>query len=261
MLFTLVLVFDSCKKTVNKNTASYKASSNFLTALEANKNDIGLVSFISPKNIELFQSNSTSTTQQISEDVVYLNFPQGTNAEYQAIFNNLQSIQGVTDLIHQADAMVQYEPSATNYNYSIEIPVQQVVNNLSPLVIEAKQYLQSKGFTNSDIDQMIAEEGGITEDLIPLVMVMATEEKKALLAYNSNFSIFNSAYAKPMNPYVKCAIVAIGADILFALGGSTASSWTLAAMKKAFGAVAKRMLGPIGVAFAVVSFGVCMAES
>jgi len=34
----------------------------------------------------------------------------------------------------------------------------------------------------------------------------------------------------------------------------------MVAMKKAFGAVAKRLLGPIGVALAVVSFGVCLAS-
>ena len=78
----------------------------------------------------------------------------------------------------------------------------------------------------------------------------------------SKFSISNdsSFQAKKMNPYLKCAMVAIGADALWALGGSTASTWTAAAMTKAFTSVAKRFLGPIGVAIAVVSFGVCLAS-
>jgi hypothetical protein len=57
-----------------------------------------------------------------------------------------------------------------------------------------------------------------------------------------------------------CALGAIGADALFAFGASTATSWTAAAVAKAFGAVAKRFLGPVGVAIALVSFGICIAH-
>lgn len=49
-------------------------------------------------------------------------------------------------------------------------------------------------------------------------------------------------------------------DALWALGGSNAAAWTAAGMKTAFKAVAKRALGPIGVAIAVVSFGLDMGE-
>ncbi|MCK0157082.1 hypothetical protein MWU65_07830 [Cellulophaga sp. F20128] len=58
-----------------------------------------------------------------------------------------------------------------------------------------------------------------------------------------------------------CAAVAIGADALWALGGSSVSTWSVAAMTKAFSAVAKRFLGPIGVAIAVISFGICLSQS
>jgi hypothetical protein len=47
-----------------------------------------------------------------------------------------------------------------------------------------------------------------------------------------------------------------GADALYSLSLSNASTWTYSAMKNAFKAVAKRFLGPIGVAVAVVSFGI-----
>lgn len=49
-------------------------------------------------------------------------------------------------------------------------------------------------------------------------------------------------------------------DALWALGGSNAAAWTAAGMKTAFKAVAKRALGPIGVAIAVVRFGLYMGE-
>lgn len=63
-----------------------------------------------------------------------------------------------------------------------------------------------------------------------------------------------------MNPFLECGIIAIGADALWALGGSSASAWTAAAMTRAFSTIAKRFLGPVGVAIAVVTFGVCMAS-
>jgi len=64
-----------------------------------------------------------------------------------------------------------------------------------------------------------------------------------------------------LEDFLKCAAVAVGADALFALGGSSATAWSAAALKRAFSAVAKRFLGPIGVAIAVVSFSLCLAES
>jgi hypothetical protein len=59
---------------------------------------------------------------------------------------------------------------------------------------------------------------------------------------------------------LNCALAAIGADALYAFGGSSAS-WTLASMRTAFTNVARRFLGPIGVAIAVGSFGYCLYEA
>ena len=58
----------------------------------------------------------------------------------------------------------------------------------------------------------------------------------------------------------KGSLAAIGADAIFSLG-SKSSKWTIKAISKAFGAVAKRFLGPIGVAIAVVTFVICIANA
>lgn len=58
----------------------------------------------------------------------------------------------------------------------------------------------------------------------------------------------------------ECVAVGVGADAVFALSGSGATAWTAAALTRAFSAIAKRFLGPIGVAIAVVTFGVCIAQ-
>lgn len=62
------------------------------------------------------------------------------------------------------------------------------------------------------------------------------------------------------NDVLDCALASIGADALWAFQGSSAASWTAAAMTKAFTSIAKRFLGPVGVAIAVVSFGLCISH-
>ena len=91
----------------------------------------------------------------------------------------------------------------------------------------------------------------------------------------NNFQVFNetsliksdTSDAKQMmkinlesSEVLDCALGAIGADALFAFSFSTASVWSAAAITKAFSAVAKKFLGPVGVAIAVVSFGLCISH-
>lgn len=60
------------------------------------------------------------------------------------------------------------------------------------------------------------------------------------------------------NEVAGCALAAVGADVLWALGQSTASTWAVPMMIKAFKKVAIKVLGPIGVAITAVSFGLCL---
>ena len=62
----------------------------------------------------------------------------------------------------------------------------------------------------------------------------------------------------------RCALVAIGADILYSLGaesGEGAAKWAVKKLVKTFARVASRFIGPIGTAIAVVSFGICLGEA
>ena len=59
---------------------------------------------------------------------------------------------------------------------------------------------------------------------------------------------------------IDCALSALGVDAIWALSGSSLSTWTAAAIAKSFSAIAKRALGPVGVAISVVSFGLCIAH-
>jgi hypothetical protein len=55
-----------------------------------------------------------------------------------------------------------------------------------------------------------------------------------------------------------CAGQAVGITAIASLTQSGASSWSWSAIKKAFKAAAKRVLGPIGVVIAGISFGYCL---
>jgi len=261
LIATCVFIFDSCKKAAYEHSPSKVANEKFMAALKKNMKAIAEVSVTSVGKPAASSVLSTTQTSESSTEPIYLNFPTQINSETYSMFQNTNSVQELSDLIRHADAIVEYDPTTTNINYEIEVPVQNVVASLNPLVNESKQYLYTKGFTEQGIQQMIVEQGGTEQDLVPFVMSLThIEHNQISVARNYSDFFVNSAYANKMNPYVKCALVAIGADVLWALGGSSASAWTMVAMKKAFGAVAKRLLGPIGVALAVVSFGVCLAS-
>lgn len=57
-----------------------------------------------------------------------------------------------------------------------------------------------------------------------------------------------------------CIVHALGADALILLGTSNTSTWSWPVLKRTFKSIAKRMLGPIGVAIAVIDFSLCMAD-
>lgn len=57
-----------------------------------------------------------------------------------------------------------------------------------------------------------------------------------------------------------CAIAAIGVNVFYSLMYSGASTWSIASITTAFTNVAKRFIGPIGVALTVAAFGFCLAD-
>lgn len=266
-ILAVILIVQSCKKDdLPQSKNQLKAKENFLKALEFHKNSISLISSKSIRNGDLKMATQNTQYSYDSDgqyQAVYLDFPSTVSDEASSSIYGTTSIEGLSNLINEYDATLQYDPTISNSNYQFNIPIENLVNSLQPLVSESKNYLYSKGFTNSDIQNMIVEEGGTEEDLIPFVMSLTQIESNQQNANNYSSLFLNSAYADGLdaNDYIRCGIVAIGVDVGWALMGSNASTWSIALMSKAFGAVAKRLLGPIGVAIAVVSFGVCIAEA
>lgn len=251
-----VFIFNSCKKTEFENSDNGKANLKFRESLTSNKQFIASISFENEK-INLSSEQLRISSPYIESKKVYIAFSDEVTPEIESAFNNTKSIQDLANLIEYTDAIIQDEPNGNSINYPIVVPIEKVAESLNPLVIESKEYLYSKGFSENAIQQMLTENNGTELDLIPFVIALTEIEKNQSTFATNNLNLFiGSTYA--MNEYVKCAMVAIGADVLWALGGSQASAWSMTMMTKAFGAVAKRFLGPIGVAIAVVSFGLCI---
>lgn len=254
-----IFIFDSCKKAAYEKSDAKQANAKFIAALETNKKSIASVSFGSRS------SSSTGTTARMvaptSEEVtIYVQFPNEVDSETSSLFQSANSVQGLVELIHEADAIIQYEPTATNSDYQINVPIETIVTALNPLVQESKQYLYSKGFTELEIQQMIAEESAEETDLIPFVMALTQVENSQPVARNYLNFFVNSANARAItwSDAGACAVAALLGDFAGFAYGSTASVWSISAMKTAFKSIAKKALGPVGVAIAVAEFGICL---
>lgn len=260
ILFVSVFTFQAC--TTDENSSIEIDNSAFKNALKTSTSDFNNISLFNTNGLMAKISDGNKTihlTKDTNQDLSDTSFLNTINdLESLVVVKNEHDLE-LTDIVNNGDELV------ASYTMQLQ-PIQEA---LSPSIQEAKNYLYSKGFNDQTIDEMIIEEGGIEEDLILLVMSMTEIENGNSFTYNNNnFSnlFFNSAYAQQNAEITAaevghCAAVAIGADVLWSLGSSSASAWSMAAIKRAFGAVAKRLLGPIGVAIAVVSFGICLYDA
>lgn len=260
-----VFVFNSCKKAEYEQSDAKLANEKFKVALKNNIKSVGSVSFSKLTEQGVFSHLVASNTEQyLNYQSVFISMPSDIDAQTSNLVYSTTSIQQLANLVQISDLNIQYQPFTNSADYQINVPVEAVINSLQPMISESKQYLHAKGFTEQDIQEMLIQEQGIETDLIPFVMELNRLESQEAVALNKYPNYFiTSSNARPLtsNDFIRCGIVAIGADFLYGLGGSTAKTWTVSAMKKAFGAVAKRMMGPIGVAITLVSFGVCIGEA
>lgn len=262
LLLGAIIIFDSCKK--NDIVIVDEAVNRFI-----NNYNLNLDKYIST-NITTPDNTNTRSTAVTSENntSVYLLFPEDTQPEIKELTEEVVTIQDLSDLIRLTDATMQYHPNEHNINYKIEISEDKIVNEMEPFIKNAKEYLYRRGFSEEEIIEMIKENDANETDLVPFVLKLSEAElSDAVYAYKHQMQTLNlldifasPTYAKDLElmDYLDCALVAVGADVFYSLSWSGAKTWTKAAMKRAFSAVVKRALGPIGAAITVASFGICM---
>ena len=135
-----------------------------------------------------------------------------------------------------------------------------ILNATKPLIDYSNKLAKINSLSIDDLGSKIAL-GGMYS---PNDNLNSKFNAKSFQAYNESSIIkSNSLDTKQImkidnSEILDCALTALGADAIFALSASGITSWGAAAMTKAFSAVAKRFLGPAGVAIAVITFGICI---
>lgn len=260
---SFVFTLDSCKKQDIRSTYNKDANSKFRAAIENNKAAIGatlLTNLSGGNNVTQNAFTSTPTSNTSTEELpIYVEFPSPVSNAALTEFQNISSIQSLSNLLQSTNAVVQYEPTTNNSNYSLTVDTNAVTTSLNPLVQDSKEFLYAKGMTEQDIQQMLIDENAVETDLIALAMVITENEATYPIARNYSSFFVNSAQALTWSEVGHCAAHALGVDIIISLGSSGATAWTMGAIKTAFKKVVSRMMGPIGIAIAVVDFGFCLA--
>lgn len=126
---------------------------------------------------------------------------------------------------------------------------------LEPLVQESKNYLYAKGFTELEIQQMLAEKGADESELLPFVIAVAEEEEYFAnnLANQSSTRAVQIDWAK----VGACSFYALGGAFITELRKTGATVLTKAVLKQAFKATATRLSGVVGAAIFIYDFSKC----
>lgn len=284
-----LLIFQSCQSETIDSPIQEKAKSNFLLSINESKSDLNTIKISTSKN----NTGTDIITRDMNgeKDLICLMAFNGAETTNEAVAEIVDNISTLTELMSTKDSYnlaTQFdltwtgdeegsnEGSSENENIDmaetefdsedcialIEIPLQPVVDAIEPTIEDAKNYLISKGFTNSDIQNLFTadEDGPAIEEynLVPTIMMLIAEEQNTNATTSVNFaSVFgNSMYASEIG---ECAGDALGISAIAAVineGLHTSAGKKL--LKKAIRKVASRPLGWIGAAIFVYEFGDCM---
>jgi hypothetical protein len=235
LLFCISSPMQSCKKSNNSEVNNNLEGEKFNKLCQSVSNKLVSIS-LTTNNNSLAKTESNTSNYETN----YIDFPTQVTPAIQADFNNAESVQEMANIVSSTNSYISKQGTNNNINYAFQMDADQVRDSLASLVTAARHYLCSRGFTNISIDAMLQEEGVPEETLIPFVMLLTNSQATA---------------SKTLG---ECVIKALGGNALYSLAFSGAASWSAATMTIVFKAVAKRFLGPIGVAIAVVTFTMCM---
>lgn len=228
-------------------------SEKFVQTSEINENSVSLVTMRSFYNDCLKQPvivpNVTSTRAVNARNTtlapIYLESLQPLLRDEAISKKNLVTFNDVIALQDELGISISSTPSSYTID-SVFVDTKKVENALDPMVKESKQWLYSRGMSETDIQEMLREEGATESELVPFVLGCMDAEKLQLTRSTDWKKVGN------------CALIALGMDFTAFLSTSRSKTWGKAALKKVFKSVAQKALGPAGVAIAVIELGLCM---
>lgn len=183
-----IFIFDSCKKANYENSKSGKAAREFNEAVDATRTTLASITL---GNNNAIQSRLTEGPRNY-----YLDFPAETNPVVITNFSANVTIQSLTNVL--TNNGVSIDDSVNNEaDLTIQVAEEPIRLALQPLVVEAKNYLYSKGITNQQIMDMIQEENAEEIDLIPFVKVLTAIELTQYTVRNVQVPLIGNANALP----------------------------------------------------------------
>lgn len=195
--------------------------------------------------------NSTnSTPQDFGVKRVYVDL---SLADEPVDLKTISTPGQIMDLVKTFGAEISLINDGT-FDNSILISEEESLKALNPLIQNSKQYLYDKGFSESEIQDMLVENNVDESALVPFVMVLTEEEGYQL---NNNLVPTSRSVTVDWGRAGHCALKALGADLFYAFKQSAANTWSKVILKKAFKTIASKVLGPVGVGIAVIEFSIC----
>jgi hypothetical protein len=147
--------------------------------------------------------------------------------------------------------------NARNINTEME---QDLMETLIPILDETKRLLFEFGYTEDDLSQQVEDLNDTRIIIVGLAILAAKDDaSKETVQHFSNLFI-QSAYAQDVGDTVACAGAALGLDVFNELRAAEAAGKKIGKklITEAVKTVAKRLMGPIGVAITLAEFGACM---
>ena len=200
------------------------------------------------------EDNTINTNDSLLSQKAYYTMLKDINFQFEIILNESKP----KDL-----SIEEYKTALISGKIGLSSSQQnKILNATKPLIDYSNKLAKINSLSIDDLGSKIAL-GGMYS---PNDNLNSKYNAKSFQAYNESSIIKSNALDTKQimridnSEILDCALTALGADAIFALSASGITTWGAAAMTKAFGSVAKRFLGPAGVAIAVITFGVCIHQ-
>lgn len=186
-----------------------------------------------------------------------------TEEEYQIMMSDLRSDIDSILLTYKPESidLVDYKIGLINGEYEVDVNMEQAIET-------AYSDLYNYGLMLASTHEVEIDIQNSSEALALAGLYMPNSDFTEIWEGDNYLNIYTNPEYEANNidwgDIGRCALVAIGADIVYSLSqetGEQAAKWAVKKIVKAFARVAARFVGPIGAAIAAVSFGVCLGEA
>lgn len=242
----------SCQHEVEENYTSEfnETEDQFILKLNGNITSFMNSAIVSSDSVKNQITKSITTPHNVPIRELYIDL---SVTDEPIVLDSIKTPLQILNLVKKTGAEISLIDDGT-FTHSLSISEEESLLALNPLIQESKIYLYNKGFTESEIQQMLKENDVDESALVPFVLLLTEEEEyqKSILLDPSSLMTRNV----DLNRAGRCAINALF-DALAGFAQSTAKTWSKAVLKTVFKTVATKMVGPVGVAIAVIDFSLC----